>query len=196
MDSCWCWSTTPINIWLYFYFKNIQYIFDHILFPPATLPRPSPTSFSFNVTLKKLKKKTVKEKLPKQSDTHNWYPFCAGFLLLGMGPALECTHILFKKTDFPFPRKYQFQITSQLGVGVLRFCADLVHAVSFSKLLCVSAQLCLGDEGSRCFLRVIQHLRVLQSFRILFCLALWTSREGVSKGYSVYVWTLESMTIS
>lgn len=59
-------------------------------------------------------------------------------------------------------------------------CADLLHAASFCEFICASILLRLEAADVLGVLGVIQHLQVLQSFYLLFCIDPWDLRGRVS----------------
>lgn len=94
------------------------------------------------------------------------------------------SEITWKKTDFPFPRRYQLQMASWLAVGLcihfpflLEVCLG-VNVCRFCRCynsLCVSFLLCLEDVVSLVF----SYLWLLWYLCLIFCIYPWMVRGEV-----------------
>lgn len=88
-----------------------------------------------------------------------------------------------KGTEFPFARRYQLHIASWLGGTLVPSEQGLHLSWTDAVLMCVttaalSSYVRQACSGERCFLGVISHLWLLESFSVLFCIDPWLSLEG------------------
>lgn len=142
--------------------------------------------FSLSLLANKQKVKTYEQKTIKWNKKFikkTWNQFCVGHLFLGMGPALECGG----QAQCPYnggSRIFLSQFVSIANVflvsnGILCLFPLLRDFVCFKPVqsLCSSYGHCEGTPLSAllyledCFLEVIHHLWLLQSFSHLFSIA-------------------------
>lgn len=120
-------------------------------------------------------------------------PFCIGQVHLsdghGVSPGmLYSMRLHWKKTkkkgtEFPFASRYQLHIASWLGGTLVLSELGLHLSWTDAVLVCVttaalSSYVRQACSRERCFLGVISHLWLLESFSVLFCIDPWLSLEG------------------